>query len=65
MGSNPLADPPVIEPDPGLPPATADMDDEDADWVIALDSMAEPDSSPFFEEQPPARRTLLGRRRQS
>jgi hypothetical protein len=36
---------------------------DDPDWVVALDSMAEPEASPFFDEEPPARRTLLGRRR--
>jgi hypothetical protein len=36
---------------------------DDPDWVVALDSMAEPERSPFFDDEPPARRTLLGRRR--
>ena len=43
----------------------ARADKGDPDWVIALDSMAEPERSPFFEDEPPPRRTLLGRRRQS
>jgi NAD(P)-dependent dehydrogenase (short-subunit alcohol dehydrogenase family) len=37
----------------------------DPDWVVALDSLAEPERSPFFEEPQPPRRTLLGRRRQA
>ena len=66
----------IPEPEPEPDPAGADLEAssgpgerppgmpaDDPDWVVALDSMAEPEASPFFDEEPPARRTLLGRRR--